>query len=201
MRAGEPGLPPPTATAVIVPVPDVEAVVARHRRNLDVAAAWGIPAHVTVLSPFVLPADLSAPLIDDLRTAVATVGVFDCTFSTTGWFGDEVVWLRPDDDEPFRVMSNAVWKAFPAHPPYGGVHAELVPHLTVGETRRGDTGQLRQAEALVRAALPLSARIWRAWLVQGSDAPGSWRLVEELPLSASSVVSVTRAVGVGRARR
>jgi hypothetical protein len=42
-------------SAVTVLVPAVEPAVARHRRDLDASATWGVPAHVTVLFPFVAP--------------------------------------------------------------------------------------------------------------------------------------------------
>jgi hypothetical protein len=32
-----------------------EPAVSRHRARLDRAAAWGVPAHVTILYPFVTP--------------------------------------------------------------------------------------------------------------------------------------------------
>ena len=39
-------------TALVVAVPSAEPVVARLRASYDVAAAYGVPAHVTVLYPF-----------------------------------------------------------------------------------------------------------------------------------------------------
>jgi hypothetical protein len=42
-----------TYSAVLVPVPEAERVVSRYRARLDGAAALGVPAHVTVLYPFV----------------------------------------------------------------------------------------------------------------------------------------------------
>ncbi len=36
-----------------MPVPEAEWVVGEHRARLDRAAAWGVPAHVTVLHPSV----------------------------------------------------------------------------------------------------------------------------------------------------
>ena len=44
-----------TDSAVVIPVPEAEAVVGPHRARLDPFAAWGVPAHVTVLAPFVPP--------------------------------------------------------------------------------------------------------------------------------------------------
>src|ERR1700729_2595365 len=47
--------PRPSESCLLVPVPEAEAVVGRVRGRLDRAAAWGVPAHVTILYPFVLP--------------------------------------------------------------------------------------------------------------------------------------------------
>lgn len=168
---------------MILPVPGLEAVVARHRKDLDVAASWGVPAHVTVLYPFVRPGAVDRAVLDRLRAALAAVPAFHCTFALTGWFGEDVLWLRPDPDEPFRALTQAVWAAFPECPPYGGVHGDdIVPHLTVGEARRAGPARLRDAEASVLADLPRSVHVSHAWLIQGTDEPQSWRLVEELPL-------------------
>ena len=74
---------PPRRTAVIVPVPEAEPVVARHRATLDAAAGWGVPAHVTVLFPFAPPEQLAAALIGALAATVAGVPAFGCAFRRT----------------------------------------------------------------------------------------------------------------------
>lgn len=85
-----------TETAVIVPVPSVDAVVAPHRQALDHSA-----------------------VLDDLRTAVTQAGGFPCVFSRVAWFGQEVLWLAPGPAEPFRALTEPVWRRFPECPPYG----------------------------------------------------------------------------------
>ena len=45
----------PELSAVIVPVPEVEPPVRDLRRELDPSAAGGVPAHVTVMYPFLAP--------------------------------------------------------------------------------------------------------------------------------------------------
>lgn len=107
-----------TETAVIVPVGSVEPAVAAHRRRLDVAASWGVPAHVSVLYPFVHPEKVDDAVLRRLAAALNTVEVFDCTFTRCAWFGEDVVWLAPQPDQPFRELTVAVWRAFPDHPPY-----------------------------------------------------------------------------------
>jgi hypothetical protein len=64
--AGMPGLIPDAGagweTALLLPVPAAEPAVSRHRARFDVAARDGVPAHVTVLYPFLPPAGISEPL-------------------------------------------------------------------------------------------------------------------------------------------
>ena len=181
--------PAPTQTAVIAPVPAAEPLVAEHRRHLDPADAWGVPAHVTVLFPFVEPAAVNEHVITTLASAVAPIHSFDCCFVQTRWFGHDVLWLEPRPDRPFRLLTTAVWDAFPSNPPYGGAHDDVVPHLTVGGRRLADAPALEAADRDLRPRLPLSTSIDRLLLVAGTDAPGSWRVLHELPLGADSATS------------
>jgi hypothetical protein len=100
-------------SAVLVPVPEAERAVGGHRHRLDRAAARGVPAHVTVLYPFVPPSAITATVIAGLAGAVGSVSAFECEFAATAWFGEEVVWLAPRPDEPFRALTRAVSAAFP----------------------------------------------------------------------------------------
>ncbi len=74
----------------------------RHRRRLDRAAGWGVPAHVTVLYPFLPPQALSGQVLATLSAVIASVRAFECTFATTAWFDQEVLWLAPEPEQPFR---------------------------------------------------------------------------------------------------
>lgn len=176
----------PTQTAVIVPVPAAEGVVSRHRRRLDVAASRGIPAHITVLSPFVHPTQVDRALVIRLTEAISTVGAFACAFRHSAWFGDDVLWLAPEPDEGFRALTDAVHSTFPDHPPYEGLFDEIVPHLTVGESRRGTVADLREAERAVHYGLPFAASVDHVVLMAGTDAPSSWHVIARLPLGPLS---------------
>jgi 2'-5' RNA ligase len=169
-------------SGVVVPVPEAEPVVGRHRARLDPAAAWGVPAHVTVLYPFVAPREITAATIAALAEAVASVPAFGCQFAGTAWFGDEVVWLAPRPDAPFRALTRAVSAAFPGYRPYGGAYDDSVPHLTIGQRPAAEVAELRAAEAAVLPALPIRARVSRVWLMSGRTEPAGWSVVAELPL-------------------
>lgn len=173
-----------TETAVLVLVPEAEAAVAEHRAHLDMAASWGVPAHMSVIYPFVPPADVDDDVLARLAGAVGTVRAFDCEFRRTEWFGADVLWLAPEPDAPLRELVGAVVREFPAHLPYGGLYDEPIPHLTVGELRLGSTAELGAAERAVHAHLPIRARIDRAVLLAGRPERGSWRPVAEFRLGA-----------------
>lgn len=174
-----------TETAVLVLVPEAEGAVAEHRAHLDMAASWGVPAHLSVVYPFVPPADVDDRVLARLASAIGTVPAFDCTFSRTDWFGDDVLWLAPEPDTPFRELIRAVVAAFPGHQPYGGLYAEPTPHLTVGELRLGSAAELTAADLAVRAHLPIRARVEHAVLLAGRPEHGTWHPVADLRLGGA----------------
>ncbi len=173
-----------TQTAVLVVVPETEHAVAEHRAHLDMAASWGVPAHLSVVYPFVPPEDVDKDVLARLAAAVGSVHAFDCTFARTEWFGDDVLWLAPQPDGPFRQLISAVVAEFPAHLPYGGLYEEPIPHLTVGELRLGTAAELTAAERAVGEHLPIRARVHRAMLLAGRREPASWRQVETFELGS-----------------
>ena len=169
-----------TQSAVIVTVPSAEDAVAQHRAQFDWSAGRGVPAHVTVLYPFVEPSGIDTHVIETLAAAIASVPSFDASCEATGWFGTDVLWLDPQPIDQFRALTAAVAKAFPDYPPYGGEYDEVTPHLTVGDSAEKE--QLRDAEKQVLAHLPIRMTVARAALWCGTDAPGSWRPEAVFPL-------------------
>jgi hypothetical protein len=103
----------------------------------------------------------------------------------TDWFGDDVLWLAPEPDAPFRELTRSVVAAFPAHRPYGRLYDEATPHLTVGELRLGSADELAAAERAVRALLPIHGRVARAVVLAGRPEPDSWRPVGDFPLGVA----------------
>jgi hypothetical protein len=57
----------PTESALIVAVPEAEWAVAALRAAYDPAASWGMPAHITVLYPFLPPEVMAAVAADPGR--------------------------------------------------------------------------------------------------------------------------------------
>jgi 2'-5' RNA ligase len=169
----------PLQSALIVPVPEAEPAVAALRARLDRSAAWGVPAHITVIFPFLPPDQLSAQVLAQVRLIAAGVPRFYLSLDKVGWFDERVLWLSPHPAQPFRELTNRLAVRFPAAQPYGGQFAEVIPHLTVGHDQPG----LAAAAAQVQPLLPIRARITALRLITGRREPGdSWQTLTDFPL-------------------
>ena len=169
-------------TALIIPVPEAEEAVGRFRMSLDQAAAWGVPAHVTVLYPFLPPDQIDDDVLAALHDVIAEVPCFDVTLTHVDWFADTVVWLAPQPDLSFRRLTAAVWQRFPEAPPYAGAHPQTVPHLTIGHD--APLPLLKQAATAVTAHLPITAAINAVHLIAGTANHGSWPTLARFALGA-----------------
>jgi 2'-5' RNA ligase len=171
----------PSQSAIVVPVPHAEPHVAALRRSFDPSERLGVPAHVTVLYPFVDPAAPLEPVVRRLRTVLSTVRRFAFRLDRVCWFGDDVVWLAPEPDSGFRLLTALVHNAWPDLPPYGGAHDDVVPHLTIGDG--ASAAELQNAAAAIQPRLPIRALAYEVWLMHGSDQPDSWRLRKRFVLA------------------
>lgn len=182
------GLPGDWESALLVAVPEAEPAVREHRARLDSSARDGVPAHLTVLYPFLPPVSIDGAVLAALRRLFAEFAPFDVTLDRVSWFGEEVVWLAPRDDRPFRALIRAAWGAFPEYPPYGNKYAEVIPHLTIGD--RDDPVALRAAAEAVRGHLPVATTATEVTLMAGpapgnlANPPGQWRTLAAFPFGA-----------------
>lgn len=167
-------------SGLIIEVPEAEHVVSGWRAVLDVNARLGVPAHVTILFPFVPPRQLDDDILARLQRVVGARSAFDYSFSRTAWFEQDVLWLAPDDPDPFRELTRALFEEFPAYPPFEGAFDEVVPHLTVGHGTGVD--DLRAAEQDVRPRLPVAGRA-RAVSLLVQDDHGRWSWAASIPLA------------------
>jgi 2'-5' RNA ligase len=149
---------PPGETAFVALVPEAEPLVAALRARHDPAAARGVPAHVTLLYPFRPPAQVHRGVLRRAAAALAQHRPFDFRLAAAGRFPG-VAWLAPEPTAPFVALTQALARAFPGWLPYRGVHAEVVPHLTVAH---GTQAELDGVHAELAAGLaaqgPVHAR-------------------------------------------
>jgi len=170
-------------SALLLRCPAAEPAVGAWRARLDLAAAVGVPAHVTVTYPFAAVDRLSPSDHALLEGLFGAVPSFALVGERTAWFGDTVLYVELTGAAAVAGLTDAVTTAFPAYPPYGGAYAEVVPHLTVGDDH--DRSALRAAEDAVRDHLPFTQVVTQVELWSGPSpglGRGRWRLVRAYPL-------------------
>lgn len=139
----------------------------------------GVPAHVTILFPFVPAYRVDDPLLDELRTLFSRFDSFDAVFARAERF-ERVLWLAPEPAEPFIAMTRAVVDRWPEHPPYEGEHETIVPHLSVA---MGDPAATAEAERAVVPGLPVRTRVHQVTLLEEVEPDwGRWRSRARFPL-------------------
>jgi 2'-5' RNA ligase len=159
-------------SALIIEVPEAEPAVHRYRERLDANAPLGIPAHITVLAPFMPPETINTSVLTRLGQLFAEAGRFRFRLDRTAWFSDRVLWLAPGDPGPFRDLTQRVFRAFPAFPPFEGQHDDVVPHLTIGHGH--PLNDMRTAEEVIQDSLPIDACAAAVALMTEQSAGAHW---------------------------
>ncbi len=174
-------------SALIVPVPAAEPAVGVLREELDASAPLGVPAHITILYPFMSPELLNHAVIDDLTTMFSQVARFDFALTSVGWFDTEIVYLAPRPEAAFKRLTALVTERWPDWPPYGGQHPDPTPHLTVGDSE--DYASMVAAAAAVGPLLPVASSVAAIDLIVGDVTPGSWTRIASFPLDTNRPVN------------
>ena len=172
---------PPIESALVVLVPEAEALVKPFRDAHDPSAAVGVPAHVTLLYPFKAPGEIDGAVLDGLRRCFAGFSGFDFKLEQLRRF-PQVLYLAPEPAEPFHELTRAIWKSHPETPPYGGRFPDIVPHLSLAD-RLDDTTLDRIAAEFAAAAsghLPIRGHASSVALLE--NRTGRWQTRIELPL-------------------
>ena len=164
-------------SALLVPVPEAEPSVRRHRLRHDSIALRGVPAHITVLYPFVPPDGITDETAESVREVLAPFRAFSFRLSRLERFPEGALYLAPDPAEPFVRLTGAFGARFPDYRPYGGIHAEVIPHLTVAHDPDAPLAEL----ADIRDHLPITCRAREIWLMC-EDADHRWRSRSSFPL-------------------
>lgn len=159
-------------SVLIVPVPEAEPWVRELRERGDPVAALGMPAHVTVLFPFVPPELITQETLATIADALSSIRSFRFTLQRIDRF-PETIYLAPEPAQPFIEITETLARAFPEYPPYTGQFTEIVPHLTVVDRSEPSsrTAQ-REIEAIVKARGPIHATASAVELF--TDASGRW---------------------------
>ena len=165
-------------------VPEAEPWVKDLRERYDPTAAVGVPAHITVLFPFVPPNLITDSDLARAAEIFQRFRSFEFRLEQVGRF-PESLYLAPEPDEPFISLTEAIVHEFPEYPPYGGKFTEIIPHLTVAN-RSAEFSSIAEAELLekVRDLGPIHAVCNVIKLYENSS--GLWRWAQSFPLEGGA---------------
>jgi 2'-5' RNA ligase len=165
-------------TALVVKIPQAEPAFEQLRQEHDPSARDGMPCHLTILYPFVEV--IEASVLDELRATLAGWSAFELELGRLERFAGEehVLYAAPDPAEPFVAMTGAVCTRFGLLP-YGGVHDEVLPHMTIAISN--DPAVLDGIEPMAAAGLPIRTRVEVVDLAVRE--PDGWRMAHSIPLA------------------
>ncbi|GHE81361.1 hypothetical protein GCM10017786_09690 [Amycolatopsis deserti] len=156
-------------SVLAIPVPAADPLLARAAEQSP-GARRGLPAHISLLYPFLPAAELDETAVATLTGLLEPQPELQVRFDRCHHHGG-FVYLRPEPPQPLIALIAALRRQWPGVPPYDGRFGDDVgPHLTIAIGVSP-----REAAALVRsvdAALPMAARLTEAWL---AVFDGTWQ--------------------------
>ena len=165
-------------SALIVPI-ELPAPLAAVRARFGATTSPGLPAHVTILFPFI-PVDNLNPSVGAAVTELAAAREpFRARFDQVQR-QDAMVWLLPAQQEPFLELTAAVVARWSAYQPYRGAFESLIAHLTLVES---------SSHVIVRATLaaledgPFEVLVEELQLI-GEVESGGWRELDRFRLGS-----------------
>jgi 2'-5' RNA ligase len=151
-----------SSTLMIVAPHEVQAIAVPILRQYAPETLIRVPAHITILYPFV-PVEQLDEASEILRQVCANIVPFDITLSGFASFPG-VVFMKITDPQAIRNLFHHIFAAFPNYPPYGGRFGnELNPHMTVAEF----TNEARQQASKMPAYDPISFQATRIHVMYG----------------------------------
>ncbi len=145
--------------------PDAESQVDPWRAEHDPAARFGIPAHVTVRTPFLPPEHWRDPALSLLERFLP----IDVTLARLENRPGALVLLAEPDDE-LRAITEAVTLSWPTLPPNKGNRPDLAYHMTV--VRTANDRIRSEAWEAIAPHLPLRVTGTEMWASAGSPEDG-----------------------------
>ncbi len=160
-------------SAFLIHVPEAETCVGALRERFDGSVKLGVPAHITILVPFMSPELITESVLRRVQLALNAVPAFAFTLSRVARF-PSTTYLAPEPSEPFIALTQSLMASFPEYPPFGGEFESIIPHLTVAhgnaaeaEVAAGELAAAVQAHGPIRsvcrsvALLENSSGLWK----------------------------------------
>lgn len=156
--------------ALLVLVPEADALVGPFRERFDRSALEGMLAHITVNYPFQPMQSDREVLIQELSDLFS--GFPAVKFRLTELrHSPDTLYLAVEPEQPFRDLIEAVANRYPESPPYGMAVDEVIPHVTVAEETPGaEFSDIAKEFAVAsRRVLPIDGMAHEIWLMDYED--------------------------------
>jgi 2'-5' RNA ligase superfamily len=160
-------------TALAIPVPAADPLLASVAARFPGVVREGVPSHVSVQYPFLAASELDGEVIGALSELFGGQRPIPVTFATCHRLGG-FVYVRPNPIDGLAELAVRVRQRWPEVAPPEGWDGEVGPHLTVAMRASEQTADTIERE--VATALPISAELREAWLV---TFDGRWALREQ----------------------
>jgi 2'-5' RNA ligase len=166
-------------SALLVPVPEAEPLVGAWRAVHDPSARTGVPAHITLVVPWIPPEQIKQEHLEELEDIVGGEEPFDYSLDRVSWFGERVLWLAPSPSGPFKRLTAVLADHFDTQP-WQGEFPEVVPHLTVGLAGHSLGSTLSDAAEDLASKLPVRCRAEEVDVMCGDGA--QWEMIRRVLL-------------------
>lgn len=150
------------ASNLVLLVPEAQPAVDLCNAGMPLSKRLTAPAHITLVYPFMPPSEVEGASAD-LRAFFADLSPLRFTLDV-GWFGREVLLLRPSPDDAMIELTERVIARWPDFPYYGGQYDTIDPHLSLAF---GDAASLDPLAATVNGFTPMAVAIQAVTLLTG----------------------------------
>ncbi|MGY6502256.1 MAG: 2'-5' RNA ligase family protein [Acidimicrobiales bacterium] len=166
-----------SALSFVIDHPDLASVPYCRENRIE----RGLVPHLTVLYPWG-PAPVGIRTIERAAEVVAGTGSINMHFDRLDTFESGVVYAALTEPGPVVELMRRVAAAFPDTPPYGGAHAEPVPHLTLGRCSPSDlAATVADVAVHTRTLLPFEVQLHELGVLE-QDLDGRWSVTGAVSL-------------------
>lgn len=171
-------------SALVLVVPDVEDLVSPYRRTLTADGA-NVPAHITLMSPFFAPSEMSSGVNARIGRIAGAFPAFDFSLTGVARFPGGVMYLTPEPVQPFLDLIRMLRQEFTEVSPYWDQFPEVIPHTTVADAALADDSiSLDQVESAIWKQLPVQCSALEVLLVQRTrPVPAPWDVTGRFALA------------------
>lgn len=161
---------------VLVPTANkILSIVKKYKKSVELPLE-GIPPHITLQFPWIPPTKITEKDLKDLEKMFTSFKPFKFKLEI-GWFGEEVLILKPVISDKFIKITEKIVSTWPEYPYYSGEYSKIEPHLTIAN---GENSILRTIANDIKEHLPLECLCSRVDLSVG--VPGNMKILRELKI-------------------